>query len=266
MSRSGTLSFSGLSKGLELNNSKLEVLTLDCDDVILDDTGQPIKRKDRIIYLGSLLCADGQAHAEVSRRLGAATAAFNELHRVWNHGNICRTKKIAIFRFCVVSNLLYGLHTLWLKESELKRLDGMYCKGLRKILKIPAAYFSRISNETVLQQAGQPRARALLLEQQLLLYGEIVRLPDESILRRSILISGSMRPAHFNFHRRGRPRHNWHDQVFAHVSNMNCGDSIWNELVWKRRVRDYINARHLRSGSDRSSEAVLPILDAQFSA
>ena len=66
----------GKRYGLEFNHSKLEMLSIDCEEELLDGRGAPIKKKDRLVYLGSLLCGDGRAHAEVSRCIGAVFWGF----------------------------------------------------------------------------------------------------------------------------------------------------------------------------------------------
>ena len=50
----------GALYGLQLNNSKLEVLRKDEHLEIITDSGVPVKRKTSILYLGSLLSADSR--------------------------------------------------------------------------------------------------------------------------------------------------------------------------------------------------------------
>ena len=104
-----------------------------------------------MIYLGSLLDVSGSMHAELVRRIGAAKAAFRELDVVWRHANISRDRKTRIFEAYVVSRLLYCLHTGWLSEVELRKLDGFHCSCLRRIYGIPHSYVNRISNHELLQ-------------------------------------------------------------------------------------------------------------------
>ena len=237
----------GKKYGLEFNNSKLEALQIGCEEDILDEFGKVVKKKDSLVYLGSLLCADGRIHSEVSRRIGAASSAFKELDRVWKHANICKTKKLEIYQACVLSNLMYGLQSAWLNESELKRIDGFHCRCLRKVLKIPPAYYSRISNAQVLQEAGKISARFMLLQQQMCLYGKVVRLQNSVLLRQFLIAPGGVRPIHFNFRKRGRPRNCWHDQVYRHIFEADpSAEKIWNVHSWHRCVKEYI------AGLDRS--------------
>ena len=50
------ISLAGQVYGLAFNWSKLEVLPINCACVIPGPDGSPVKQKDRIVYLGSLLC------------------------------------------------------------------------------------------------------------------------------------------------------------------------------------------------------------------
>ena len=78
---------------------------------------------------------------ELNGKLGAAWGAFNNLARVWKHTTLNTSKKIHIFHAVIITRLLYGLSSAWLNARETRRLNGFYCRCLRVILKIPAAYF-----------------------------------------------------------------------------------------------------------------------------
>ena len=130
----------------------------------MDETGSVVKRKESLVYLGSLIFVSGRTYSEVSRRIGLAFAVFKELDRVWKHASLCKTKKLDIYRAIVLANLLYGLQSAWLCEADLKRLDGFHCRSLLETLKSPPAFDSRVSNEQVLQKVGQRKARMLLLQ------------------------------------------------------------------------------------------------------
>ena len=182
----------GACYGLSFNDKKLEVLAHNIEGDLLNSAGHPIEKKEKIIYLGSVLSSDGYVHSELGRRIGAASKAFNELEEVWKHFGISRREKLRYFDAYVVSNLLYALQTCWLNESELKRLDGAYCRFLRRIVGIPPAYVSRVSNAEIYSKADRVPARYLLLRRQLLLYGHVARLPNEDVLRISLLVKGSI--------------------------------------------------------------------------
>ena len=62
------------------------------------------------------------------------------LAKDWRHSTLHPPQKIRIFQACVVSKLLYCLHTMWLNKAELRKIDGFQAKCLRSILHIPPPY------------------------------------------------------------------------------------------------------------------------------
>ena len=94
---------------------------------------------------------------------------------MWSHAAIATQRKLRIFDACVLSKLLHSLHTAWPKTAVLSRLDAFQARCLRRILRIPHSYYSRISNATVLERAKRNKLSCLLLQRQLALFAEIAR-------------------------------------------------------------------------------------------
>ena len=173
-----------------------------------------------MVYLGSVLCSDGSSGSEVARRIGAAREEVEKLSRVWKHAGIAQSRKIRIFEACILSKLLYNLHSLCLNIAEIRRLDAFHIRCLRRILKIPHSYISRVSNSTVLEKANVKTASGMLLERQLTWMGGLARQPDDNVLRQSILKSGSDRMSPRvpeGRRKRGRPRRCWAQYVHQHA-------------------------------------------------
>ena len=139
--------------------------------------------KESWLYLGSFLCVNGSIG--LNRRLGAATAEFETLRRVWNHAVLPKAKKSRIFEARVRSKLLYCLHTAWLNKAELRRLQT---KCFRIILNIPHSSVSRISNKIVLEQSGR------LTHRQLMFFGRIAALPSIDVRRQCVFSGQTLRP------------------------------------------------------------------------
>ena len=115
----------------------------------------------------------------------------------------------------IVSKLSYGLSTLCLATAQKRRLDGFHARCLRRILRIPAAYVSRVPNATVLSKAGVAPFSKLILRRQLLLLGRVACSPVGSPLRESTFIGSSLSPQVGRYVRRvGRPRQDWYSQVY----------------------------------------------------
>ena len=62
--------------------------------------------------------------------------------------------KLQVYNAVIIAQLIYGMNTMHMTESALKRLDAFHFKGLRHILNIEHAYFSIISNEQILEKVN----------------------------------------------------------------------------------------------------------------
>ena len=120
---------------------------------------------------------------------------------------------------------------------ETSKLDGFHARSLREILGIRHSFWSRVSNQTVLDRLSANKLSLLLLEQQLLYFGKIARSADNSIIRRMIFKENSLEPSKNHIlRRRGRPRLSWISEVHGHAlavtSRLGCNleDIIFNEI------------------------------------
>ena len=135
--------------------------------------------KESLLYLGSFLC-DNRSIG-LNRRLGAATAEFETLCRVWNHAVLPKAEKSRICEARVRSKLLYCLRTAWLNKAELRRLNAFQTKCFRIIINIPHSSVSRISNKIVLEQSGRRKISSILTHRQLMLFERIAALPSTDV-------------------------------------------------------------------------------------
>ena len=126
------------------------------------------------------MCDNGRMGPELNKRLGAARDEFETLPRVWNHSALPKSEETRICAACVISTILYCLHTAWLNQAELRRLNAFQSKCFRKILRIPHSYVSRISNKTVLKRNGRKKNSNILPYCQLFLCRKIASLTSGS--------------------------------------------------------------------------------------
>jgi hypothetical protein len=207
----------GAEYGLSLHLGKTQLLRVKSNEAVHKNTGEAFVPRDSMVYLGGLLAGDGKPEQELSRRIGLATADFKALTRVWSHSVLSRSRKLHIFHACVVSVLFYGLKTVWLSAVSRRRLDGFYVRCLRKILRIPASYYSRVSNKTVLDRADSKQLSQQLLAQQLCYFGKLA-LRSNGPARDSVFRPGAVFLAErAGLRPRGRPRDSWGEQVFKHA-------------------------------------------------
>ena len=143
------------------------------------------------------------------------------------------------------------LHSLVLNAAEMRRLDAFHVRCLRRILKIAPSYYSRISNKSVLEQAGAKQASSMLLARQLLCMGNLARHSDTHTLRQTVFQTGQTRfspKVPVGRRKRGRPKTCWAIEVHQHAVNAAGSveklQELWMnskeaQLKWARCVEDY---------------------------
>ena len=167
----------GAAYGMSLHWGKTQAMSVCTKDRIRRPDGSIIEKTGSLEYLGALLTADGRVDSEISRRIGVATGDFRRLQQLWNHAGLAVREKLHFFDSLIVSRLKYGLGTICLVTSQRRRLDGFYARCLRKILTIPAAFISRVSNASVYGQAGVSCFSMQLVRQQVALLRRVARAP-----------------------------------------------------------------------------------------
>ena len=232
----------GARYGMKLHWNKFQLLQIGNNYQLSAPDGTIIAPTDMMTYLGATIYSDGGVKKELNRKLGAAWADFCKLSRLWNHASLQRDRKIRIYHAVVISGLLYGLSTAWLNVAELRRLNGFHCRCLRRILNIKASYVSRVSNASVLEQAGENPLASQLLQQQLLLYGWLVRAPENDPLRTLTFAPGTTDLVTNLFIRRvGRPRNEWAVMLQRECWKMcpSFNRTIHIEREWRRAVYEH---------------------------
>ena len=87
-------------------------------------------------YLGSSINNQGEMTKEISCRLGKASAAFNQLNKIWSSKKFTLKTKLCFYNTNVLSTLLYGCESWNLRAAQEKKLDAFDSRCLRKILGI----------------------------------------------------------------------------------------------------------------------------------
>ena len=160
------------------------------------------------------------------------------------YSNVSIGRKLRIFKSCVVTVLMYGLRTIWLGAPSRRRLDGFQARCIRTILKVPAAYVSRVTNATVRERAGVTPLSSELLQQQLILFFNIA-VRETGSSRNAVLSLGSVALVEAHGRRsRGRPWHTWADQVRKRAVTIAGGearlsDILGDEALWKFLVSEH---------------------------
>ena len=114
----------------------------------------------------------------------------------------------------ILSRLKYGLATVWLVKAQQRRLDGFMARCLRRVLRIPSAYVSQVSNATVFARAGVRPFCSQLLRFQLSLLRKVAVADAGNLLRKDVFVVEAFLPHIGSFLRIvGRPRQDWASQL-----------------------------------------------------
>ena len=231
----------GAKCGMQLHWDKFQLLNVRCNFEISKPGGELIQPNSQLSYLGTTLAEDGRIESEVARRLGAAWASFIKFDRLWKHTYLSSKRKLQIFQAVVAPKLLYSLTTVWLSAAQRRRIDGFQARCLRRILRVPVAFVSRVSNAAVLEKAAQVTFSSQLLRHQLYYFGNVARAPDVDPRRAATFVPGTLEPRNGRFIRRiGRPRSEWGSMLLKEAnkaSGRECLDTaVLDEASWKHKV------------------------------
>ena len=238
----------GQQYGLSFNWSKLEVMPVRCACQVFTPSGEEVKQKTTLKYLGSLLCSDGRIGTELNHRLGNARADFNMLCKVWAHAGLSKKRKLEIYNACIVSKLMYCLSTAWLNKSDLRKLDAFHVRCLRRLSGIKPSFISRVSNVEVLSQLKCQLLSCTLLQQQLNYISNLARQRQGHVLRDFLFEPNSiiLRPRE-GVRKRGRPRKSWARELHWQALQIAGGSqnnlaSLWADTPvarqrWQQAVR-----------------------------
>ena len=201
----------GQRYGMELHFGKLQLISsLNVPHPVTTPLGTTIEPKLAMDYLGSSIHGDGCADHEISRRIATARGDFDALAKTWTHSSLTWKEKLHILASLVESRLLYSLASLVFTAAQKRKIDGFQNRCLRRIIGVPPACISRVSNAAVLAKASYRRATDLLLKKRLQLFGKILRSPEGHLLRTAAFIPGTTTPATERFVSRvGRPAKEW---------------------------------------------------------
>ena len=208
----------GLQYGLSLHWQKTQALSVGTATPLRRPDGTVINDSGTMIYLGGLLASNQGSQSELSRRIGLAASTFRSLAKVWSHSGVQVVDKLKYFNCFVISVLSYGLSTLPFTKEQSRRMDGFHARCLRRILKIPAAFYSRISNQDVFKKAGVLPFSKQLLSRQVTLFRQVMKSPAGDPLRRNTLTNQNQSYMDLFVRRRGRPQLNWTDYVMKHAT------------------------------------------------
>ena len=118
--------------GLTISIKKTEVMGQNVEsqpEVFIDH--QKLVVTDNFTYLGSTISSTLNLNKEIDRRIGRASSTFAKLRkRVWENQKHTITTKIALYKACVLSTLLYGSKTWASYATQEKCLNSFHLRHL----------------------------------------------------------------------------------------------------------------------------------------
>ena len=105
-------------------------------------------------YLGANITTKNLNKAEVDKRVNKALSTCNKLKVFLKKAKCNKRWKLQVYNAVVISQLVYGLETMYLNDSLIKRPDAFHIRGIRHILGIEHAYWSRTSNLEIMEKAN----------------------------------------------------------------------------------------------------------------
>ena len=154
-----------------------------------------------------------------------------KLQIFWKSNNQNNIKwKLNAFNAIIRSKLLYGLETVHLTKSMIKKLNAFQLRGIRKILQIPTTYIDRSNTNSNVFQLANDAIRSssripplpiksfseILWEKRYSLMSHVIRANHNDPLRMMSYQQHSANPINYGKKRIGGPKQQWIYQTNKH--------------------------------------------------
>ena len=209
---------------LSLNKEKCQLLVtndLNCPVYFPDRT--LVAKHDSIKYLGVTFHAKLDMGYILRQKLSEAAQTMRILAPLWSDSQITPAWKLTVFNAIIRTRIFYTLETLQITPSQQKKLDTLYYRGLRRILKKPSTYIDRTwTHERLLQTANQitrpmrqmrPRHipfSTYYIQRRIQLLGHLLRANRYNLSRLAVLTMEDTDRINTGRKKRvGRPRNTW---------------------------------------------------------
>ena len=217
--------------GLTISLQKTKIMTQGTDvSSSLSIKDYALEMVNSFIYLGSTITRTTSLDSEIGKRIGYDATNMSKLsQRVWENQKLTISTKMAVYRACIISKLLYGSESWTTYAAQEKRLNVFHLRCLRRILSI--SWQERIANSTVLERADIPSVFTLLRQRRLRWIGHVFRMVEGRIPKHLLygeLVQGK-RPV-------GRPKLRFKDVVKRDMQAISLSVDSWESLASDRSV------------------------------
>jgi hypothetical protein len=201
---------------------------------------------DSFVYLGSRESNEGDMKVEVGIRKLRMIAAFSMWSgRILMNRNISLRLRLVFFTMIVIPNGVYGCSTWNLSAADIKTLDAVQFRLLKKLLLVPK--IQRVSYETVLSRCKKAGCiivpiECKVLRLQLRYLGHIERMGSNRLQR--IIVHGGISSGK---RKQGQP-----PKSFRHAAQYALENFGLLHVTWRTLAQDRVAWRLLvnKSGND----------------
>lgn len=231
--------------GLTISLKKTNVLCQDAatPPVITIDNYE-LEVVHQFTYLGSTITDNLSLDAEISKRIGKAATTLGRLSsRVWDNPKLTIPTKMAVYKACIVSTLLYGSETWTTYAKQERKLNSFHMRCLRRILNIH--WSDKVPNTQVLARTGLPTMFTLLRQRRLRWLGHVRRMKDDRIPKALLygeLVCGKRTV--------GRPQLRFKDVCKRDMKALNIHIGSWEDTAADRSTWRRVLRKQLKSGEE----------------
>ena len=196
---------------------------------------QNLEAVHQFTYLGTTVTDTLSLDTEINIRIGkAATTLARLTKKVWENNQLTTKTKMAVYRACVLSTLLYGSEAWTTYTTQERKLNAFHLRCLRRILGI--SWKDKVTNNEVLSQASIPSMYTLLRERRLRWLGHVHRMEDGRIPKD--LLYGELASGQRGI---GRPHLRFKDVCKRDMKSISMDHDTWedtasNRTAWKQQV------------------------------
>ena len=198
--------------------------------------GVKLKVVEKFTYLGSVLNRHCSLDDEISLRIKSASDAFYALQdRVWTRRNIKNDTKVAVYKTCVLTRLLYSCEAWVTYRKHITLLERFHQRCLRSILKIHWSSF--VPDAQVLHKANCTSIEHTIHSTRLRWCGHVVRMNDERIPKK--VLYGELLHGHRSQH---KPKKRYKDCVKESLVACDIRIDGWeatalDRYIWRQEVK-----------------------------
>ena len=127
-----SIEIEGFKYGMKLNKTKCELLTNNNNAKIIFPDGTPIKKEKSATYLGCQIGMKITSRGDISKRFAATMATMKKLDIFWRHSDCPTHIKVYTADAVLRTKLLYGMESVQLIPSVLKKIETFQLKVCRK--------------------------------------------------------------------------------------------------------------------------------------